>query len=271
VSDKLDRFRRLEIPEERQRDWDFVELALGLPRPVPLEEADICVFVNGRAFVPTDSDGAGADHMLLHDVRRPLQATQPFKDLEEAWHEQHATLLKGLRKRFVDSIPLDILRDPTSADQAADLIGGHISTDGVLDANKRLDALPAEAPDSVLHRLFGHGRFLRLHDKLYDLVTLREYVAIFARAIAPETFRELERLPLTTPPEVYLEGIAGSLDQIHVKARSPLRNKMTTSRVVLGGITLLPIYIDPVAGLFEAYTGELEKQLKLASLKERTQ
>ena len=68
-------------------------------------------------------------------------------------------------------------------------------------------------------------------------------------------------------PEEMAAKIAGSLTLIHKKARSPLRNKLECARVVLDGVTLLPLYREPAASLFEAWRRILERRLKVEVLK----
>ena len=60
-----------------------------------------------------------------------------------------------------------------------------------------------------------------------------------------------------------------SLEAVHAKARSPLRNKMLTCRLVLNGVTLLPIYREPSEALFAAYRKLLERRVAVSALSAR--
>lgn len=262
------RFSRLEIPDEmRQLDWSFLESSLSLPRPIPLEDQAILVWINGRALVPVDGGDAGSIH--LYDLEHGLGELDPISALEAAWRTQHQTALARATKRFVDRAPTAIIQDPGSVQEALTALGNNALPDrDDLDADLALPArLGAVAPGCLFsRRIVGGGRFLRLHDKLFKLVTLREYTRIFERAIEPDMFRELIELPLRSTPANYLDAIEANRPAIHAAARSPLRNKMSTSRIVFDGITLLPIYIDQIGGIFATYLENLELDLKMSAL-----
>ena len=273
MSDKTfaDRFQRLEIPEDSV-DFSFVETQLSLPRPLPLESEPILVMANGRAFIP-GSDTPDGHTILLYDQCRILVELGSFAQLEASWRHESLAKVQRQATRFKARIPAAVLREPSLMAEASQMLWaeGPGPDEPIPEAHKAIPAgkggLEAVVDDSVACRhLVGHSRFLRIHDKLYDLVDLREYIQIFERAIEPAMMRTLMEVPLTSPSEVYLELIEASLDQFHPRARSPLRNKISTSRVVFNGVTLLPIYSESAGGLFEGYGELLERKLKLEAL-----
>src|SRR5262249_9187571 len=145
-------------------------------------------------------------------------------------------------RRFRDDVPTEILRD--RADEALEILTLNAPAGGLLDGE----------------------RLLRVHGKLYNLLTLHDYARIFEKAIDPGSFRELMALPPTCAPADMLQRIAASLHLIHKKARSPLRNKMECARALVGGVTYLPVYREPAAGLFAAWRRLLELRVKVAAL-----
>lgn len=248
----LDRFSRLEIPEARRNlDWRFLDTPLRLPRPVPLEAHPVVAVLDGRALVPTEGPpGDGEPSLILYDLVRGLQPLDAPDTLEESWLDEHRSTLEDRARRWRNTVPTDILREPVLRDEARTAL------------ERTLDG----ATSPLLGHLLGEGRLLRLQDALYDLRTLHEYAAIFERAIEPRLFRTLQALPPTAPPEAWLAEIEANLDGIHGKARSPLRNKMSTSRLVVDGVTLLPIYLEGFDGLLERYVELLDARLRLDAL-----
>jgi hypothetical protein len=245
-----DRFRRLEIPDDKRRaDWSFLEAALDLPRPLPLEEEPILILASGRAFVAAEAAPSGPAIWLYDRAHALVPVDAPSKQ-ETRWRETNAKTLEKVKKRFFGTIPPSVLTEPALVRDA-------------------LSLLDVEKDASAFARLVGESRLLRLHGKLYDLKTLQEYSSTFARAIEPDFYRKLQALPATVAPEELLALIERSLDQVHAKARSPLRNKLLSTRVVLDGITLLPIYREPAAALFEALGSRLERVLKAEVLVSR--
>jgi hypothetical protein len=238
----LDRFQRLEIPEEKRRvDWSFLDESLALPEPLPLGDLLLVCILNGNVSAPVDRAPDG-DSILFYGAPLALEARGGTREIEARWKEQHAAELERQAKRFLDGIPTDILR-------------GRV--------DEALEILQLNAPRD---HLFAAEKILRIHHKLYNLVTLQEYAKIFEKAIDPGFFRELQAMPASVTPEEMLAKIAGSLPLIHKKARSPLRNKMECARAVLGGVTYLPIYREATAGMLDAQRKLIERQLKVAIL-----
>ncbi|MBI3267539.1 MAG: hypothetical protein HYZ53_00845 [Planctomycetes bacterium] len=271
----LDRFQRLELPEDRKGlDWAFLDAPLGLPEPLPLQEHTLLVLVNGHALLPADAPPEEVRSIRFHGEPHALTPAQPPSEAETAYRERHASQLSRGAKRFLDSIPVKILDDRTLLESAADLLriqgsGSETSApfaDRSLAARGAGDLAPSSASSVFFSRLVGLARLLRIHEKLYDLVTLQEYARVFEKAIQADFFRKLQTLPATVAPEEMLRLIEESLDAIHAKARSPLRNKLSTCRLVVNGITLLPIYREAARGLFESYARLLDRKLKLDTL-----
>jgi hypothetical protein len=241
----LDRFKQLEIPEEKRRiDWSFLDESLALPEPLPLAEFSLVCLLNGQAWEPVDQP-PGAKSILFHGDPVDLVERATATAAEEAWRASHERELARQAQLFLDGIPTGILRDTTRVEEA-------------------LEILQLNAPPTAL---LDNERLLRIFGKLYNLVTLHDYARIFEKAIDPGFFRELQALPATVTPEEMAAKIAGSLTLIHKKARSPLRNKLECARVVLDGVTLLPLYREPAASLFEAWRRILERRLKVEVLK----
>jgi hypothetical protein len=242
MSSFLERFKKLEIPEEKRRiDWSFLEESLALPEPLPMGGHNLACIMYGKMLVPTDQRPTG-DWILFYGEPLALTLLAQSGELEARWREQHQPELERQGKRFLDGIPTEIMRD-------------HL--------DEALEILQLNAPRD----LFGGERILRIHGKLYNLVTLQEYVRIFQKAIDPGLFSELQAMPATCTPEEMLAKIAGSLPLIHKKARSPLRNKMDTARAQIGGVTYLPIYREAAQGMIDVHRQMLERELKVAILK----
>jgi hypothetical protein len=270
------RFAQLEIPEEKKRlDWSFLDSGLALPSPLPLEAQPIFALVNGRFFLPAKGAPAPGRSLILYDREHALvEADSPGKQ-EAAWLEGNATDLKRQRKRFFNAVPPAILNDPLLVKQAIDILEASTPTVAHPDEAKAVASNgPSELaplPDNSLiaSRLTGWSRLLRIHQKLYDLVTLKEYMTIFEKAVEPAAFRNLQSVPDRASPDEVLAKIEASLEAIHAKARSPMRNKMKSSRVVFNGVTLLPMYREPAQSLFEAISKLLERTLQVEALQQK--
>lgn len=272
----LDRFTRLEIPEERRNlDWTFLDAKLDLPRPLPLEAPELWVLINGRVLVPEDRAPAEAEaRVLFYAEHHALVEAAGPEAREAAYRADHEKALGREAKRFYDSAPGAIVAEPMLMLQAIDVLRasapqavGPLPGDG-----KAVSGALSPVRDASLlaTRLTGHLRLMRIHAKLYDLVTLKEYARIFEKAIEPALFRRLQTMDDTVTPEAMLALIEANKDAIHAKARSPLRNKMATARVTFNGVTLLPIYREPAQALLDAHAKLLSHDLKLKSLESRS-
>jgi hypothetical protein len=242
ASSFLDRFRQLEIPEEKRRiDWSFLDASLPLPEPLPLGDLPLCAVIDGRLLEPVDAPPTG-DSLLFYGEPVSLEARGTAETAEAQWLARHRAELERQGRAFLDAIPTAIVRE--RADEALSILQLNAPTQGLLDGQ----------------------RLLRIHDKLYNLQTLHEYARIFEKAIDAAFFRQLQALPATCTPGEMLALIGGALPKIHKKARSPLRNKMECTRLVVARQTLLPVYREPVAGLFSAYRKLLERRIKVGVL-----
>jgi hypothetical protein len=270
------RFAQLEIPEEKKRlDWSFLDTGLALPSPLPLEAPSIFALVNGRMLVPAEGAPAPGRSLILYDREHALvEGGSPGKQ-EASWLERNAADLQRQRKRFFDAVPPAVLNDPLLLEQATDILEASTPTVARPDEAKAIasegagELAPLSETSLVASRLTGWSRLLRIHGKLYDLVTLKEYMAIFEKAVEPATFRSLQSVPDKASPDEVLAKIEASLEAIHAKARSPMRNKMKSSRVVFNGVTLLPMYREPAGSLLAAISKLLERTLQVEALRQK--
>ncbi|MBT3223169.1 MAG: hypothetical protein HN348_29190, partial [Proteobacteria bacterium] len=172
-----DRFQRLEMPEDSV-DFSFAEARLSLPRPLPLESQPLLVMVNGRAFIPGPEaplDGDSAK-IILYDQCRSLVELGSFAQLEAAWRQDSLAKIQRQISRFSAGIPAVVLREPQLMAEAREILWaeGPGRNAPIPEAGKALASaeggFEAVIDDSVACRqLVGHNRFLRLHDKLFDL------------------------------------------------------------------------------------------------------
>lgn len=255
-----DRFGNLEIPTDRQLDLAFLDGPLSLPRPLPAEAHAVAAYVGGRVYLPADGPVEG-DRIILYDLVRALVPATPAS-LETAWRAAWAGPLAAVASQVRGQVPVRVLSDAGALDAVREALRARLPAE-LPDRHRVIPGGVAHTDDSAWLRVVGQARLLRLADKLYDLQTLHEYTQRFAKAVDADVLQKLAALPLEAPPEVHLEVIAQNLDKIHPKARSPLRNKLDTTRVVLGGVTLLPLYLGPAAALFDRYAERLGDQLRL--------
>jgi hypothetical protein len=232
--------------------------------------------VNGRCFLPGDGaaspgQAGSSQAMVLYDQTHALVETDGPGARERAWLGRHEKPLAKLKKRVRDSIPAGVLTEPRLMAEARSLLEAGLPD--ARPADERLavaGAVTPVAPDgSAAAGLVGWSRLLIIHRKLYDLRTLHEYASIFAKAIDPALQALITALPATVPPEELLALLERNLDKLHAKARSPLRNKLLSSRVVLNGVTLLPMYREPAAALLDAHAALLQRRLRLEVLADR--
>ena len=263
------RFSRLELPES-SIDWSFLDLVADLPRPLPVEEHRAWVAVQGRVFVPAEGsepvEGSPGE-ILLYDLSRSLRPLDAPGQLERRWWESRAAALDAARRAFLARLPVALLQDEALVARA--LAELEPPAEEIPDKGKALQGAPSHEDGSDWLALVGHSRLLSLDGKLYNLLTLHEYAAIFARALGERVTAAIRALSGEATPEAFLAAIERHLDDIHPKARSPLRNKMSTSRLRLWGISLLPVYTAPSSGLYDRYAQRLSRALHRSSLERR--
>jgi hypothetical protein len=267
----VDRFARLEIPEEKRRlDWSFLDAPLSLPADRPLLSSPLQALLNGRALIPALAPAANGRSILFYAEVHGLDEVLSPGQQEAGYFERNARELAQEQKRFFDSVPAAIVREPLLVSEALRILRDNEppSDAPIPEENSAVGAsagghLSPRADRSLLFsQLLGYSRLLRIHGKLYNLLTLKEYARVFEKALDPGFARRLQAFPETATPEEVLGLIEQSLDLIHAKARSPLRNKMKSCRLVFNGVTLLPVYREPAEALFTAHQKLLERRLK---------
>lgn len=267
----VDRFARLEIPEEKRRlDWAFLDAPLSLPADRPLTSFPLLALVNGRALVPREAPSANGRSILFYGETHGLDEIAPPGQQESDYFARNARELAQEEKRFFDSVPASIVREPLLVSEALRILRDNEppSDAPIPEENSAIVGAASGRLSPIADRslffsqLLGYSRLLRIHGKLYNLLTLKEYARIFEKALDPGFARVLQEFPETATPDEVLGLIERSLDLIHAKARSPLRNKMKSCRLVFNGVTLLPVYREPAEALFTAHQKLLERRLK---------
>ena len=127
------------------------------------------------------------------------------------------------------------------------------------------------ADASVLGEMHGHQRFLHVDGKIYDLLSLAEYLATFEKAFDPALFKSLQKECDAATPEDVVRTMAGSLDRMDKKTYGVIRGKVhyddRTFELRLDGVYFIPEYLCAAAEFQKAYRVLAEKRLKVDAVK----
>lgn len=125
--------------------------------------------------------------------------------------------------------------------------------------------LPSAEP-SLYAELEGLERVLFLDGKVYDLLTIPEYLSKFEQAIDPETFRELVAGSAGRTPAEVVRLLDERPEAMKRRTLGVLRGKIhfddRTFELFLDGVYFIPEYRDKASVVFEKHRLLLERQVK---------
>jgi hypothetical protein len=124
--------------------------------------------------------------------------------------------------------------------------------------------------ESALAALQGHERLLLVDGKVYELLSLAEYLRRFERAFDAGLLRELEQACETATPAEICRRMGASLDRLDKRTYGVIRGKVhfdrRTFELELDGVYFIPEYLARRGELLSWYEAAIERALKLEAL-----
>ncbi len=128
------------------------------------------------------------------------------------------------------------------------------------------------ADTSVLGEMHGYERILHLDGKIYELLSLAEYLAKFEKAMEPAFFKSLLKECESATPEAVCRRMGDSLDRLEKKTYGVIKGKVhyddRTFELRLDGVYFIPEYSCAAAEFQSVYRAMMEKRLKVDALKD---
>lgn len=130
----------------------------------------------------------------------------------------------------------------------------------------RDDSFPLLREDSVLYELLGRSNMMLLHDKIYSLDTIKDYISLFQDGISQQMFNRIQRFTAKQDPREITDILYENRDHIQHKYRSRINNKIKASHIKVNDKYYLPVLTGKTDELEERYKIILEKRMKLDAI-----
>lgn len=243
-----------------------LEKPMALPQPLPVVSRDeLQIFYNGRIYLAVRS--SGKNHIKVYTLEFGLEETESPKVQEDRYFADNSGLIKKLSTGFVSSVMagISILNIRDAQALSSELIN---RINQKYNQNKQ-PASGAKANDGSVFNseINSYERVLVLDGKVYDLLTIPEYVSVFEKAFDKTFYASFQEACRTLTPEEISKMIDSNKDKVHRKALPLVRNKIWHSersgRLYLDGAYLIPQFRGKLDDLKSQYQRFLEKKVKI--------
>jgi hypothetical protein len=129
--------------------------------------------------------------------------------------------------------------------------------------------------DSMLNISLLAENIMFIGDKIYDIVSVKEFVSYFREYIRPGLYRTLTSFEPSKDPEEINAVIRQNILDIDKKCRSRIRNKLKSSRLRINGNYYIPFLKEDSAQFRDAliadYSKLIEKRIKIGAFEKYEQ
>lgn len=221
----------------------------------------------------------GEDQARIWNRPYGLREAEPAAAREARWASAHRAAIEAAQRGWLERVVGGAAEAPGGAGHGAQLLHA------VAEKVEELCAVALRPPRrdigggritrradvSVLAGLQGYERVLIVDGKVYELLTLAEYLDRFEKAFDPTLLAELHEDCETRTPAEVCARMALSLDRVDKKTYGVIKGKVhydeRTFQLRLDGVFLIPEYLCPLPDLLATYRALWERRLKLAIAK----
>lgn len=259
-------------------------LPLNIPAPPIFSRDEAQVLYGGHVFLL--SPKVGDNYIKVYTETFGLEETDCPKMQEDSYFAGNKAAFDKLKQDFAERVL-----------NGVSYFGGKFVSSGRLspllssELIKRIEegysklTKPAKQPDSgngliaklndgsvFCSEMIGCERVLVMDNKIYDLLSLQEYIKIFETAIDSKYYKELNEFAISATPEEIAKNITEHKDKIHRKVVPKVRNNIwhsnRSAKLFLDGAYWIPQFRADYSGSAALYKSLLEKKLKIDAAKE---
>jgi hypothetical protein len=236
--------------------------SLNIPKPLIFSEDELQIFYNGEVYALSETP-VNEDYIKVYTRIFGLKKTDSFKKKEESYFSDNARSIEKLKEGFIEKVinGISVLDGKLQTS-----IPSSIASELVKKINEHYDS--KKGPNKTA----GFEKILLLDEKIYDLLTLPEFVAKFENSFEKNCYAKVLEKCKTESPEEISQMLLASKDKIHRKALPLVRNKIWHSnrsfKLFLGGTYFIPEYQGNRQALKDKYIESLERKIKVDSVTE---
>lgn len=247
-----------------------VEKPLAIPAPLPVISRDeMQILYNGRVFVAT-KEHTDSGIIKVYTLLFSLQEVETPKAQEEQYFAANAKSIEKLKQDFISRTLSGTsgARMNQAGKELEKRIRKAYESSAVLPEQVQAGkGLLGKLTDSVLSGITGFERVMLLDAKIYNLITIPEYLSVFEKSFEPAFFKKLLEAAKTHTPEEISEMILKNSDKVHRKVLPQARNKIwhsdKSSKLYLDGTYFIPEIRGSLTELEAAYRTRIEEGIKI--------
>jgi hypothetical protein len=251
---------------------------LSIPNPKIFEMDVPLLFYHGRIFQLTENQ-TDENYMKVFDSMLGFQEIGLHSTYEKEYFEDYARILDEVKKNFVKSLLAGTTKEERKSFHSVGTCALKKIEEYYLTLITKDRRMPyvgkgriTELCDSLFSRLNGYERILMLDEKLYDLLTIPEFLKKFKNVFEPKFFIELQKMAANSDPEEVSKYITNNVDRMNEKALPLVRNKIWHSRrsckLFFDGVYFIPEFRGSSMVLLDRYKGLFESKIKSEAISE---
>ena len=256
---------------------DIVIFEEEIPKPFNLpgmpvfSRDELTIFYRGQIYLAQDLTATEGDIIKIYTQSYKLEKIASPQHQESAWFAEHATIIAQLQRDFitrcVDGIDMGsslggVLGHQVSAELVERIEQNYVGTDK--DRIKIVQAIQEDS--SLFNTLPANEHSLILDGKMYNLITIGEYLGGFEKAFEPGFFRTMVELGKTKNPEEIARELNANKDKMSPRAIFFIRDKIWNGEgsfeINIGGDYLVPQYVGEVQPVIDEYSSRLREKIK---------
>jgi hypothetical protein len=272
---------------------DEILTPINLPEPFILDKESFIILYKGHVF-NLSRRSSHINYAKICTATYGLEETKTMKELEDIYFQENQAFFDRSKKEFLEKV-INSVRLPQGIDSPKDIFGKQIaneirvkidavylSTDSSRSGEsqtsrtRRSDGyeighLNTLRDGSILNtQIDGFDRILKIESKLYDLLTIPEYLAKFQEynKFDPSFYRSLRSMSETATPEEVSRYLKQNKDMISdSKTLQVIKDKIwsgvKTCKIRLDGTYFIPEYRGSSQELINPYRSLIEKRIKI--------
>lgn len=256
-----------------------LDTPLNLPEPPIFSRDELQILYNGHVYIATKNT-SDAGKIKVYTMVFGLKETDSPKVQEDQYFSDNSPLIDKQKQDFIEKVVNGIsdlgsgLAKTRGGSQISQELADRITQvyAKMIKPNKQNPSgkgLVTKLEDGSVFNseMQGCERVLVLDKKLYDLLTIPEYISIFQNSFEPNFYKKLEKACQTLPPQEISEMISNNKDKVHRKVLPKARNKIWHSNrsgeLYLDGNYWIPQFRSSNNDLVQVYKKLLEKKVKI--------
>lgn len=251
---------------------------------IPVLTENLTLFYKGNLFYPTKEKTE--DYIKIYTEIYGLKKADSVKLQEEQFFTKNGALISKLQEEFLKDFitGLECLDDthPFKTKLAYSALSGieekiieyYNEQIRQVEPLEGIEGKISEDKEGILNSLKGLERAMIIENKLYNLITIPEYMVHFKNAFKPKTYEIIEKEIGGKNPEETSSILEKNRENIHKKVFSSLKNKIwnskRSSKILLDGIYWIPDFKGSIAEIKDNYQKLIEMHIKIEALRKYT-